>query len=1090
MVGAGDLDLVATGVHQLDLRAHDLGRAAALGVDHHQRRQAGHVVDLLGHRQAFLDVLELDRAGVLGDDGTRQRIPVGQDGAGLDRLVGLHRQDGAVGHLVALALATVLVVDGDLARARNHHQLTLGVGDVAHGRVEADAARRLGLDTGRHRRARRRATDVEGAHGQLRAGLADRLRGDDTHGLADVDQAAATQIAAVALGADAEARATGQGRAHAHFVDAGGLELVNRVLVEHLPGPQHDFLRFGADQVFGGGPAQDALAQRFDHFTALDDGAHQRSIAGTAVLLGHHQVLGHVDQAAREVTGVGGLQRRVGQALAGAVRGDEVLQHVQAFTEVGRDGRLDDRAVGLGHQAAHARQLANLRRAAARARVGHHVDGVERLLLDFLAVAILGLLLGQLGHHDLGDFVAGLAPDVDHLVVAFAGGDQARDVLLLDFLDLFFGALDDAGLLARHQHVLDGDRDAGARGQPEAVLQQLVGKNHGFLQAALAEAGVDQARDFLLLERLVHLRERQALGQNLRQQGAAGGGFDHAGGWREFTGRLVLAPFGQAHADPGGQLDHAGGQGALDFADVGKDHALALAVDALARGVVQAQHHVLRGHDGGLARGGEQHVVGGQHQRARLHLCFHGQRHVHGHLVTVEVGVEGRADQRVQLDGLAFDQDGLEGLDAQAVQRGCAVEQHRVLLDHLFQDVPDHGRTGFDFLLRCLDGGGDAHGFEAREDEGLEQLQGHQLGQAALVQLQLRAHGDHGTARVVHALAQQVLAEAAGLALDHVGQRLERALVRARHGLAAAAVVQQRVHGLLQHALFVARNDLGGLQLQQAAQARVAVDDAAVQVVQVRGRKAAAVQRHQRTQVRGQHGQDFQHHPLGLDAGLLEGFEHLQALGVLLDLDFGAGQVAAQLLDRQVDVDGFEQILDAFGAHLGDELVAVFLALGVVVVLGHDAELLQRGHARVGHHVGFKVQHAFDVAQRHVQHQAQARWQRLQEPDVGARRGQVDVAHALAAHLGLRDFHAALLADHTAVLQALVLAAQAFVVLDGTKNLGAEQAVTLGLERTVVDGLGLLHFAERPRTDLLGRSHADADGIEMLVRRELLEQVE
>ena len=44
-------------------------------------------------------------------------------------------------------------------------------------------------------------------------------------------------------------------------------------------------------------------------------------------------------------------------------------------------------------------------------------------------------------------------------------------------------------------------------------------------------------------------------------------------------------------------------------------------------------------------------------------------------------------------------------------------------------------------------------------------------------------------------------------------------------------------------------------------------------------------------------------------------------------------------------------------------------------------------------------------------------------------RGQIDVAHALAAHLGLCDFNAALLADHAAVLEALVLAAQAFVVL-------------------------------------------------------------
>ena len=140
---------------------------------------------------------------------------------------------------------------------------------------------------------------------------------------------------------------------------------------------------------------------------------------------------------------------------------------------------------------------------AARAGVGHHVDGVERLLLDFLAVAVDDLLLGQLAHHDLADLVAGLAPDVDHLVVALAGRHQARDVLLLDLLDFLLGALDQAVLLLRHQHVVDGDRDAGARGQPEAALQQLVGEHHRFLQAAPAERRVDQARDLLLLQRLV-----------------------------------------------------------------------------------------------------------------------------------------------------------------------------------------------------------------------------------------------------------------------------------------------------------------------------------------------------------------------------------------------------------------------------------------------------------------------------------------------------------------------------------------------------------------------------------------------------------
>jgi hypothetical protein len=106
--------------------------------------------------------------------------------------------------------------------------------------------------------------------------------------------------------------------------------------------------------------------------------------------------------------------------------------------------------------------------------------------------------------------------------------------------------------------------------------------------------------------------------------------------------------------------------------------------------------------------------------------------------------------------------------------------------------------------------------------------------------------------------------------------------------------------------------------------------------------------------------------------------------------------------------------------------------------------------------------------------------QRLQEPDVRDRRGQFDVAHALAAHLGERDLNAALLADDALVLHPLVLAAQALVVLDRTENARAEQAVALRLERTVVDGLRLFDLAERPGEDFLRAGDRDPDLVETL----------
>src|SRR5690606_33387658 len=159
--------------------------------------------------------------------------------------------------------------------------------------------------------------------------------------------------------------------------------------------------------------------------------------------------------------------------------------------------------------------------------------------------------------------------------------------------------------------------------------------------------------NFFLFQRTVKYRERQALRQDFRQQGTTNGGLE------TLEQRLPL-PFGdflvlvQTHRDTGLQLDFAGIVGALDFGNVHEEQAFALAVDTLACRVVQTQHDVLRRYDGRFAVGGEQHVVGGQHQGTRFQLGFQRQRYVNGHLVTVEVGVERSTNQRMQLNGLAF----------------------------------------------------------------------------------------------------------------------------------------------------------------------------------------------------------------------------------------------------------------------------------------------------------------------------------------------------------------------------------------------------------------------------------------------------
>src|SRR3546814_11332963 len=145
--------------------------------------------------------------------------------------------------------------------------------------------------------------------------------------------------------------------------------------------------------------------------------------------------------------------------------------------------------------------------------------------------------------------------------------------------------------------------------------------------------------------------------------------------------------------------------------------------------------------------------------------------------------------QRMQLDRLAFDQGRLERLDAQTMQGRRAIQQHRMLADHLFEDVPDLRPLLLDHLLRHLDGGGEAAQLKLGIDERLEQLERHLLRQAALVQLEFRTDDDDRTARIVDEPAERVLAETALLALQHVTARLQRTLVGAGNPADEAPVV-------------------------------------------------------------------------------------------------------------------------------------------------------------------------------------------------------------------------------------------------------------------------------------------------------------
>src|SRR5439155_22335587 len=173
------------------------------------------------------------------------------------------------------------------------------------------------------------------------------------------------------------------------------------------------------------------------------------------------------------------------------------------------------------------------------------------------------------------------------------------------------------------------------------------------------------------------------------------------------------------------------------------------------------------------------------------------------------------------------------------------------------------------------------------------------------------------------AVAEKVLAEAALLALEHGGQRLQRPVARARDGAPAAAVVEQGVDGLLEHPLLVVDDDLRRAEIEQALEPVVAVDDAAVEVVEVRGREPAAVELDHRAELRRDDRHGLEDHLVGAVARAPERVDDLQALdraGLLLAL--GGLDLLLEVLGLGVEVDLLEEVADRLGAHAAAEVLA------------------------------------------------------------------------------------------------------------------------------------------------------------------------
>ena len=500
----------------------------------------------------------------------------------------------------------------------------------------------------------------------------------------------------------------------------------------------------------------------------------------------------------------------------------------------------------------------------------------------------------------------------------------------------------------------------------------------------------------------------------------------------------------------------------------------------LNRQIVRTERDILRRSHNRLAVRRREDVVRREHQEFALQLRCRRQRNMNRHLVAVEVRVERRTDERMQTDRRTFNKDRVERLNRKSVQGRRTVEHDRMSLGHLFKNIPDDRLSALDHFLCAADGVGITASLEVADDERFKQNKRHLLRKTALCEFQFRTDNDDRTAGVVDSFSEQVLTEASLLAFQHIAEGFQCAVARTRDGSAVATVVQKSVDSFLKHALFVADNDFRSTQLKQIFQTVVAVDDSAVEVVQVGGCETAAFQGNERTQIRRNHRKDFENHPFRTGVASLETFHKTQSLGKFLADCFilRSGQFDFELLTERFKFDLRKQGTDCGRTHIRLERILILFARLTVVHLIEGLAESQRGVARIGDNPVFIIDDAFKRAGRHVEHETDTARHALEEPDMGNGNCELDVSHAFTADLAERNFDAATVADDAFVLDAFVFSAIALPVALGTEDALAEETALFRLEASVVDGFWILDFPMAPGPDHLRGSHLDGDRLE------------
>jgi len=150
-----------------------------------------------------------------------------------------------------------------------------------------------------------------------------------------------------------------------------------------------------------------------------------------------------------------------------------------------------------------------------------------------------------------------------------------------------------------------------------------------------------------------------------------------------------------------------------------------------------------------------------------------------------------------------------------------------------------------------------------------------------------------------------------------------------------------------------------------------------------------------------------------------------------------------------------------------------------IFLFGEDLAIIKIAFPFIKNNIRLEIENTLELFQGQVEHSRDPTRQRLEEPNVCNRTGQVNVTETFTTNLARNDLDTTLFTDDATVLHALVFAAVTLVVFSWPKDFGTEETITLRLECPVVNRFRLLNFAKRTLTYLLGRRDRETNGVKI-----------